>query len=189
MSSTVDSSGMLIVLLIAPERNGCAAAIMRRWPRQAIERPPPMGVSEQSNTGKMLGFEPGRAFDFALGVDVIDDLGDVLGRVAEPHQRLRHGVVDDLDHAAAHQPLLLHEREVGLDAGGIAIHHEADRARGSEHGDLRILVAELFAQFERRIPRFLRGAQQRRLHVFLLDRPQRIAMHANHVEHRLAVAR
>ncbi len=30
MSSTVDSSGMLIVLLIAPEMNGCAAAIMRR---------------------------------------------------------------------------------------------------------------------------------------------------------------
>ena len=28
MSSTVDSSGMLMVLLIAPERNGCAAAIM-----------------------------------------------------------------------------------------------------------------------------------------------------------------
>ena len=59
MSSTVDSSGMLIVLLIAPERNGCAAAIMRKWPRQAIDRPPPIGVSEQSNTGRCSGLSPG----------------------------------------------------------------------------------------------------------------------------------
>ena len=74
MSSTVDSSGMLIVLLIAPERNGCAAAIMRRWPRQAIERPPPIGVSEQSNTGRCSGLKPGRAFDCAVRVNVIHDL-------------------------------------------------------------------------------------------------------------------
>ena len=108
----------------------------------------------------MLGLQSGRAFDFALGVDVVDDLGDVLGRVAEPHQRLRNGVVDDLDHAAADQPLLLHQREIGLDAGGVAIHHEADGAGGREHGNLRILVAVLFAQIERRRPTIpgLRGA-------------------------------
>jgi len=32
MSSTVDSSGMLMVLEIAPEMNGWTAAIMRTWP-------------------------------------------------------------------------------------------------------------------------------------------------------------
>src|SRR2546425_9450884 len=52
MSSTVDSSGILMVLLMAPERNGCAAAIIFRCPRQEIERPPPAGASEQSNTGR-----------------------------------------------------------------------------------------------------------------------------------------
>jgi hypothetical protein len=43
------------------------------------------------------------------------------------------GVVNDLDHAAANEPLLLYERKIGLDAGGVAIHHEADGARGREH--------------------------------------------------------
>ena len=32
MSSTVASVGMLMVLEIAPEMNGCTAAIMRTWP-------------------------------------------------------------------------------------------------------------------------------------------------------------
>ena len=32
MSSTVHSSGMLMVLEIAPEMNGCTAAIIFTWP-------------------------------------------------------------------------------------------------------------------------------------------------------------
>ena len=88
-------------------------------------------------------------------------------RITQPHQRLRDGVVHDLDHAAADQLLVLHQRQIGLDAGGVAIHHEADGAGGREHGDLRILVAVFLAEFERVIPRFARGRQQRRLHVFL----------------------
>ena len=32
MSSAVAASGMLTVFEIAPERNGCVAAIMRTWP-------------------------------------------------------------------------------------------------------------------------------------------------------------
>ena len=51
MSSIVDSSGMLMVFEIAPERNGCAAAIIFTCPVQVIERPPPCGAREQSNTG------------------------------------------------------------------------------------------------------------------------------------------
>ena len=160
MSSTVDSSGMLMVLLIAPERNGCAAAIICRWPRQAIERPPPIGASEQSNTARCSGLSPGAPSMVAVRVDVIDDLRNLLRRIAELHQRLRNGVVDDFDDAAADQPLLLYQRKVGLDAGGVAIHHEADGAGGSEHGNLRILVAVLFAEFESGVPRLLRGVQQ-----------------------------
>ena len=125
---------------------------MRKCPLQAMERPPPMGVNEQSKTGEVLGLETGAPSILPLRVDVVDDLRDVLGRITKLHQRLRHGVVDDLDHAAADEPLVLHEREVGLDAGGVAIHHEADGASGSEHGNLRILVAELFAEFQRVVP-------------------------------------
>ncbi len=78
MSSTVDSSGMLMVLLIAPERNGCAAAIIFKWPRQAIERSAAGGPSEQSNTA-VLGLESRRSLDLAVAVDVGDDFGDASG--------------------------------------------------------------------------------------------------------------
>ena len=122
---------------------------------------------------QMLGLEPGRAFDGAGAIDVRNDLRGFLGRISEVHQRLRNGVVDDLDDAAADQLLVFHQRQIGLDAGGVAIHHEADGAGGSEHGDLRILVAVLFAEGQRRVPGFARGGEQAGLHVFRLDGPQR----------------
>ncbi len=46
MSSTVADSGMLTVLEIEPDTNGCTAAIIRTWPIGAIERSP----IAQSNT-------------------------------------------------------------------------------------------------------------------------------------------
>ena len=42
---------------------------------------------------------------------------------------------------------------------------------------------------ERVVPCFLRRAQQRWLHVLRFDRPRRIAVHANDVEHRFAIQR
>ncbi len=66
MSSTVDSSGMLIVLEIAPERNGCAAAIICTWPVHEIERPPPIGASEQSKIASCSGLMYGAPSIFPL---------------------------------------------------------------------------------------------------------------------------
>jgi hypothetical protein len=40
ISSTVAVSGRLTVLEIAPERNGCTAAIIRTWPIGAMARSP-----------------------------------------------------------------------------------------------------------------------------------------------------
>ena len=40
MSSTVASVGMLTVLEMAPERNGCTAAIILMWPIQWMQRLP-----------------------------------------------------------------------------------------------------------------------------------------------------
>jgi hypothetical protein len=40
ISSTVAVSGMLTVLEMAPEMNGCTAAIIRTWPIGAIARSP-----------------------------------------------------------------------------------------------------------------------------------------------------
>src|ERR1700676_3979528 len=59
ISSIVDSSGILIVLEMAPERNGCAAAIIFTCPVQLIDLPPPAGASEQSNTGRCSAFRYG----------------------------------------------------------------------------------------------------------------------------------
>ncbi len=63
-----------------------------------------------------------------------------------------HRLVDDLEVAAAGELLELHEREVGLDAGGVAVHQEPDGAGGREHGRLRVAVAVLLAQRTAEVP-------------------------------------
>jgi hypothetical protein len=46
--------------------------------------------------------------------------------ITEAAQSAGHGLVHDLHRAAADQLLELHQRQVGLDAGGVAVHHQAD---------------------------------------------------------------
>ena len=77
--------------------------------------------------------------------------------VAEPRQRRRHGAVDDLEVAAAGELLELHQREVGLDAGGVAIHHQADGAGRRDDGHLGVAVAVGFAQLDHAIRRAWRA--------------------------------
>ena len=103
------------------------------------------GLEGAVEDGEVLGLDVGRAFDGAGGVDVGDDGLDVGVGVAELEERAGDGVVDDLDHAAADELLVLDEGEVGLDAGGVAVHHEADGAGGREDGDLRVAIAVLLA--------------------------------------------
>ena len=59
MSSIVASAGMLTVFEIAPERNGCAAAIIKMWACQRIERSPLRGENAQSNTPRCSGLRSG----------------------------------------------------------------------------------------------------------------------------------
>ncbi len=136
---------------------------------------------------QVLVLDGGRAFDGSGGVDVADDGVGLVAGVAEFEQRRRDGVVDDLDHAAANQLLVLHQREVGLDAGGVAVHHEADGAGGREHGDLRVAVSELLAVGESFVPGGCAGLVERCGHVVLVDVVHRGAVHADDVEERLAV--
>ena len=82
---------------------------------------------------------------------------DLLLVVAERAQGLGHGAVDDLEIAAAGELLELDQREVGLDAGGVAIHDEADRARRRDDRDLRVAIPMLFAERERIVPGGARG--------------------------------
>jgi hypothetical protein len=51
--------GTLHVLEIAPERNGCTADIIRKWPRKWMLRPPCGGAKAQSKTGKCSSSRPG----------------------------------------------------------------------------------------------------------------------------------
>ena len=74
----------------------------------------------------VLGPQAGGVHHVAVLGDVLGDRLDLLVRVAEVLQRARHGLVDDLHGAAADQLLELDQGQVGLDAGGVAVHHEAD---------------------------------------------------------------
>ena len=55
MSSTVVSAGMLTVFEIAPEMNGCAAAIILMWPMCEMARAP----TATSNTGRCSSLSAG----------------------------------------------------------------------------------------------------------------------------------
>ena len=96
--------------------------------------------------------DAGRLAEAAVADGIGLDLGDLRFGVAEHAQGLRHRAVDDLEVAAAGELLELDQREVGLDAGGVAIHHQADGAGRRDHRDLRVAVAVLLAERERAVP-------------------------------------
>ena len=93
----------------------------------------------------------GRALERAVADRIFDDALDGVLGIAETPERLRHHAVDDLEIAAAGELLEFDQREIGLDAGGVAVHHQADRAGRRDHRGLRIAVAvRLAAELERR---------------------------------------
>ena len=105
-----------------------------------------------------------RAAGERAGADAVaDDVVDLARRVAELRERRRDGRVDDLEVAAAGQLLELHEREVGLDARRVAVHHEADRAGRRDQRDLGVAVAVRLAEGERAVGILARGRDQRAL--------------------------
>ena len=72
--------------------------------------------------------------------------------IAQVGQGFGHAAVDDLEIAAARQGLELDQGEIGLDAGGVAIHHQADGAGGRDHGGLGVAEAELLAHRQGIVP-------------------------------------
>ena len=110
--------------------------------------------------GQVLGLDRRRPDDRVAVGDVGDDRLALDLAVAEHLERQRHRAVDDRELAAADQALGLDQREVGLDAGGVAVHQERDRPRGREHGGLRVAVAVLATAA--RAPRPRRRAPRRR---------------------------
>ena len=86
----------------------------------------------------------------------------LLSAVAEVAQRRLDALVGDLEVAAAGELLELHQREVGLDAGGVAVHQQADGAGRREHRRLGVAVAVLLAAGQRAVPGLARRGDQRR---------------------------
>ena len=104
ISSTVDSSGMLIVFEIAPEMNGWTAAIMCTWTHVLDENDSrSVGRKLVSKYRKVLFLQVRGSLGSACGVDVVDDIFHLAGFVTELDERLGNCVVDDLDNAAADQ--------------------------------------------------------------------------------------
>ena len=112
----------------------------------------------------MLGLEPRRVDDVAVVGDVLDDRLDLLLGVAEAAQRARDRLVDDLHRAAADQLLELDQGQVGLDAGGVAVHHQADGAGRREHRGLRVAPARLLTDLDALLPLLGRLAGDRGRH-------------------------
>jgi hypothetical protein len=110
-----------------------------------------LGVGEALGLER-AGVDAGRLVDVAVTDGIGLDLGQLGFGVAERAQRLGDRVVDDLEVAAAGELLELDQREIGLDAGGVAVHHQADGAGRGNHGGLGVAVAVLLAELERLVP-------------------------------------
>ena len=128
-----------------------------------------------------------RPLDCLRRIDVVDDLGDLLLAVADSLERFRDRVVDDLDHAAADQLLVLDQRKLRLHACRVAVHHEPDRAGWRDHRDLAVAIAVLLPDRVGLVPRRFGRSPQVRLDALCGDLLARIPVHPNHLEEGLAV--
>ena len=115
----------------------------------------------------------------AVADRVGNDLFDLGRAVAELFKSSWHRAVDDLEVTAACKLFELHECEVRLDAGGVAIHDKTDGAGWCNHGGLCVAVTVLFTQGQSFVPAGFRqfdktlvGAvgvvEHNRVHVHLL---------------------
>ena len=118
---------------------------------------------------QVLRLEARCTFNGFLLIEVLDDGVDLPWLIAQALQRARDGLVDDLQHAAADQPLVLDERDVRLDAGRIAIEHKSNRAGRGDHRDLRVAHPVRFAVLDGGIPRARRGVQKGGRHQPMVD--------------------
>src|SRR5258705_19892 len=83
---------------------------------EAAASPPALGRRGCAVEGREVRVaQAGCPFDRIMRVDRVEDVPDRRLVVAELPQRHRHGPVDDLEHPAAGQLLVLDQRDVGLD--------------------------------------------------------------------------
>ncbi len=128
----------------------------------------------------VLGLQARRVDDVAVLGDVGDDRLDLLVLVAEALEGARDGAVDDLHRAAADELLELDQGEVGLDAGGVAVHHQADGAGRGEHRGLGVAETVLRADAHHVLPGPVGGQPDRGVqfvHRDGVERGVRVLLH------------
>ena len=69
-------------------------------------------------------------FDRVVFLDVRDNRFDLLAGIAQAAKRFGHGAVDDFQHAPSGQQFVFHQRNVGFNAGRVAVHQKSNRAGG-----------------------------------------------------------
>ena len=92
-----------------------------------MDRPRPLGRLERAvKHRQMLVLDIRRPFDGPGSVNVRNNLVRFVVIVPQLKQSRRHSIVHNLNHPPAHQLLVLHQRQIRLNPGSIAIHHETN---------------------------------------------------------------
>ena len=137
--------------------------------------------------GQVCGRQVRRPDDRLVFIDVGDHGSNLVRPVAQPGQGPRHGPVDNRHRPAANQLLHFHQTKIGLDAGRVAVHQQTDGPGGCQDAGLGIAHPVLLAELDGRIPCLLGGGKHLGWYQLLVDGGRGVAVHAQHVEHRLAV--
>src|SRR5437867_3039785 len=120
---------------------------------------------------------------------MLDNLVYLFLRIAESGQGLRYGVVADLYHATSHEPLVLHQCNVRLDAGGVAVHHERYCPGWSDDGDLTVLETKALSEGKCVIPRLDGRVEEVVWYSFLWNLVRLGSVHVYYVEEWFLVGR
>src|SRR5467141_2058811 len=120
---------------------------------------------------------------------IAQNLVGVGDRVSQSPQGFWNCTVCDLDYSATHQPLVLDQGDVRLNAGRIAVHHEGDRPRRRDHRYLRVLETEPLAERQSLIPRAYCGVNQILRNIVARNLARVGSVHSDDVEKGFLVAR
>src|SRR5438046_9882392 len=86
------------------------------------------------------------ALNRVVVLKIIQNLICLTCGVSESLQGFWNCGVYDLDDSAAHEPLVLDQGNVWLNARRVAVHHEGDRLRRRDHGYLGVVEADPLAK-------------------------------------------
>ena len=130
-----------------------------------------------------------RALDRVVLFDELDDMFDLLAVVPELPERFGNRLVDDFHQPTAHQFLVLHKCDIGLDTSRVTIHHEADCSCRGKDGRLSVPVTVFFPDCNRFLPDIPGSSEEFGGHVVVADLIRIQTMLVHDGEHRLAIRR